>query len=83
MVSSLILLSACTYQFINTLILSIFRYVAKTDFRNVNSIYGCDGRTKITTSDGITFDFKESKKSNWAFGGVSYGILHEIFYIEQ
>ena len=82
MVSSLILLSACTYQFINTLILFIFRYVASAD-SNCNGIYvyGCNGRAKITTSDGITFDFKESKKSTWS--DVSYGILDEIFYIEQ
>ena len=82
MVSSLILLSACTYQFINTLILSIFRYVTSADL-NFNGIYGCNGRAKITTSDGITFDFKESKKSTWGFGGVSCGILDEIFYIKQ
>ena len=82
MVSSLILLSACTYQFINTLILFIFRYVASAD-SNCNGIYGCNGRAKITTRDGITFDFKESKKSStWGFD-VSYGILHEIFYIKQ
>ena len=82
MVSSLILLSACTYQFINTLILSIFRYVTSADL-NLNGIYyGCNGRAKITTSDGITFDFKESKKSTWDCD-VSYGIFHEIFYIKQ
>ena len=81
MVSSLILLSACTYQFINTLILSIFRYVASAD-SNFNGIYGCNCRAKITTRDGITFDFKESKKSTWGCD-VSYGTLDEIFYIKQ
>ena len=82
MVSSLILLSACTYQFINTLILSIFRYVTSADL-NLNGIYyGCNGRAKITTRDGITFDFKESKKSTWGCD-VSYDILQEIFYIKQ
>ena len=81
MVSSLILLSACTYQFINTLILSIFRYVTSADL-NFNGIYGCNGRAKITTLSGITFDFKESKKSTWDCD-VSYGIFHEIFYIKQ
>ena len=81
MVSSLILLSVCTYQFINTLILFIFRYVASAD-SNCNGIYGCNGRAKITTSDGITFDFKESKKSTLRCN-VSYGTPHEIFYIKQ
>ena len=81
MVSSLILLSVCTYQFINTLILSIFRYVTSADLNFNGYGWGCNGRAKITTSDGITFDFKESKKSTWS--DVSYGILDEIFYIEQ
>ena len=66
---------------IHTLILSIFRYVASANL-SFNGIYGCTGRAKITTSDGITFDFKESKKSTWGCD-VSYGKLQEIFYIKQ
>ena len=68
------------------MILSIFRYVASADLNfngNANGTYvGIDGRAKITTRDGITFDFKQSKKSTWGLD-ASYGVLHEIFYIKQ
>ena len=52
--------------------------------------YCFNGRAQFTREDGVTFNFKESRKSTWGtvvynhdWGHVSAGQLHEIFYIKQ
>ena len=42
--------------------------------------YGFNGRAQVTAEDGVTFDFKNSRKSTWL---NDFCPLHEIFYIKQ